>query len=51
MIFLSQRFFQKTNEQIRPYYLLTCFCSFLEESEDTKKTLLGKIANRFDHLT
>ena len=28
MIFSSRRFFQKTNEQIRLYYLSTCFRSF-----------------------
>ena len=28
MISSSQRFFQKVNEQIRRYYLSTCFCSF-----------------------
>ena len=33
-----REFFQKTNEWIRFYYYATCFCSFLEEIEDTKKT-------------
>ena len=38
MIFSSRRFFQKTNKQIRLYYLSTCFRSFLQEIKDTKKT-------------
>ena len=43
MIFLSQRFFQKTNEWIRLYYYDTSgrlvFVRFLEEIEDAKKKL------------
>ena len=43
MIFSSRRFLQKMNEQILLYYYETSgqlvFVRFLEEIEDTKKTL------------
>ena len=42
--FLSQCFLQKMNKWIQFYYYETCFCSFLEEIEDTKKTF-------WNHLT
>ena len=37
MIFSSQRFFQKTNEQIRLYYLPICFRSFFWKKVKTPK--------------
>ena len=43
MIFSSRRFLQKTNERILLYYYETSgrlvFVRFLEEIEDTKKTI------------
>ena len=33
------------NEQIRLYYLSTCFHSFLEESEDTKKSFQNQLTS------
>ena len=40
MIFSSRRFFHKTNEQIRLYYLSTCFCSFFGRKWRHQKDIL-----------
>ena len=47
MIFSSRLFFQKTNEQIRLYYLSTCFCLIFGRKWRHQKNIL-KLTDLYD---
>ena len=49
MIFPSQRFFQKTKEQIQLYCLSTCFCSFFGKKWRHQKDI-SKLIDLYNQL-